>query len=95
MLYEVITPLARLFDVYDDTRDLVFGGIAERDELTSRAVERTAGQVLAYEGKLAECYYHSTCGGNTEASSLVWQRPQSKPYLIGSKDRGADSYNFV
>ncbi|MBE0642849.1 MAG: SpoIID/LytB domain-containing protein [Bacteroidetes bacterium] len=89
-LGKISLPLARLFDVYDDTRDQVFGGIGERDELTTRGVEQTAGQVLAYGGKLAECYYHSTCGGRTAASSLVWQRPQSKPYLIGGSDRGRD-----
>lgn len=89
-LGKITLPLARLFDVYDDTRDQVFGGIGERDELTTRGVEQTAGQVLAYEGKLAECYFHSTCGGHTEASSLVWQRPQSKPYLTGGSDRGRE-----
>ncbi|MFZ1729805.1 MAG: SpoIID/LytB domain-containing protein [Bacteroidota bacterium] len=88
-LGKITLPLARLFDVYDDTRDQVFGGIGARDALTTRAVEQTAGQVLAYGGKLAECYFHSTCGGHTEASSLVWQRPQSKPYLTGGSDRGS------
>jgi stage II sporulation protein D len=87
-LGKIMLPLARLFDVYDDTRDQVFGGIGGRDALTTRGVEQTAGQVLVYGGKLAECYFHSTCGGHTEASSLVWQRPQSKPYLTGGSDRG-------
>lgn len=89
-LGKITLPLARLFDVYDDTRDQVFGGIGERDELTTLGVEQTRGQVLTYGGKLAECYFHSTCGGSTEASSLVWQRPQSKPYLTGTADRGVD-----
>lgn len=89
-LGKVLLPLARLFDVYDDTRDQVFGGIGSRDELATQAVEGTRGQVLTYGGRLAECYFHSTCGGRTEASSLVWQRPQSKPYLTGGKDRGED-----
>lgn len=85
---KITLPLTRLFDVYDDTRDQVFGGLGERDELTSAAVEQTAGLVLRFGDRLAECYYHSTCGGHTEASSLVWQRPQSKPYLTGGSDRG-------
>ena len=81
-------PLTRLFDVYDDTRDQVFGGIGGRDAIANAAVEQTGGQVLTYNGTLAECYFHSTCGGSTEASSLVWQRPQSKPYLTGARDHG-------
>ena len=89
-LAKMSLPLTRLFDVYDDTRDKVFGGISERDELASSAVRQTAGMVLTFDGKPAECYFHSTCGGKTEASSLVWQRPQSKPYLRGITDRGKD-----
>ena len=90
-LGKIELPLTRLFDVYDDTRDQVFGGIGERDELATAAVEATAGTVLTFDDRLAECYYHSTCGGHTEASSLVWQRPQSKPYLVGGSDRGDHS----
>jgi stage II sporulation protein D len=80
-------PLTRLFDVYDDTRDQVFGGLNGRDAVASSAVEQTAGLVLTYGNSLAECYFHSTCGGRSEASSMVWQRPQSKPYLTGVVDR--------
>ncbi|MBR9974364.1 MAG: SpoIID/LytB domain-containing protein, partial [Bacteroidetes bacterium] len=89
-LAKIRLPLTRLFDVYDDTRDQVFGGVSGRDALATAAVEQTAGQALTFNGKLAECYFHSTCGGNTEASSLVWQRPQSKPYLTGVRDAGHD-----
>ncbi|MBR9977970.1 MAG: SpoIID/LytB domain-containing protein [Bacteroidetes bacterium] len=85
---KISLPLTRLFDVYDDTRDQVFGGLTGRDALTTLAVERSKGQVLTYGGTLAECYFHSTCGGHTEASSLVWRRPQSKPYLRGIRDSG-------
>lgn len=89
-LMKISLPLTRLFDVYDDTRDQMFGGMSGRDALTTQAVERSTGQVLTYGGTLAECYFHSTCGGHTEASSLVWRRPQSKPYLTGVSDRGPD-----
>ncbi len=90
---KITLPLARLFDVYDDTRDQVFGGIGKSDALTTAGVLDTRGQVLSFDGKLAECYFHSTCGGSTEASSLVWQRPQSKPYLTGTSDHGgADDF---
>jgi stage II sporulation protein D len=49
-------------------------------EKIQKAVEQTAGQVLLFQGKLAEAVYHSTCGGITEASTAVWQG-QPLPYL--------------
>ena len=87
-LMKIELPLTRLFDVYSDARDQVFTGMEYQTELSVRAVRATAGQALSFEGKLAECYYHGTCGGSTEAVSLVWKRPQSKPYLVGVKDAG-------
>ncbi|MDT8322754.1 MAG: SpoIID/LytB domain-containing protein [Bacteroidota bacterium] len=89
-LRKISLPLTRLFDVYDDTRDQVFAGADQGDDLASVAVDQTRGRVIAFNGQLAECYYHSTCGGRSEASSLVWQRPQSQPWLVGVRDRGRD-----
>jgi stage II sporulation protein D len=85
-LAKVRLPLTRLYDVQADTRDQVFTGAEERGSVTADAVDATAGEVLEYDGRLAECYFHSTCGGMTEAVSRVWQRPQSKPYLVGASD---------
>ncbi|MCB2203430.1 SpoIID/LytB domain-containing protein [bacterium] len=89
-LRKIALPLTRLFDVYADERDQVFPGAGQRDDITDVAVEQTRGMVVAFNGQLAECYYHSTCGGRTEASSLIWKRPQSQPWLTGVRDRGPD-----
>jgi len=92
-LGKIALPLARLFDVYGDARDQIFTGREGHDALATEAIGSTRGTVLTWEGQLAECYFHSTCGGHTEASSLVWKRPQSKPYLTGIADRGrGDDY---
>jgi stage II sporulation protein D len=85
-MQKIALPLRRLFDVYSDTRDQVYNGSADRAAITDRAVAATRGRVLQFDGKPAECYFHSTCGGRTEAVSLVWKRPQSKPYLAGIAD---------
>lgn len=87
-LAKLALPLARLFDVRGDTRDQVFTGLDGQTALASRAIQRTMGQALSFEGTWAEVYYHGTCGGSTEAVSLVWKRPQSKPYLAGIRDAG-------
>jgi stage II sporulation protein D len=85
-LDKIRLPLMRAFDVYDDTRDQVFSGAEKNGRVIIDAVRETAGEVLEYEGRLAECYFHSACGGRTEAISRVWRRPQSKPYLAGIAD---------
>jgi stage II sporulation protein D len=90
-LAKIRVPLARAYDVYADARDQVFTGMDPADPVASEAVARTEGEVLEYEGRLAECYYHAACGGATEAVSLVWRRPQSKPYLAGMRDGASGS----
>ena len=43
------------------------------------AVRSTRGEVLAFQGELAEAVYHAYCGGVTENAADVWGR--SFPYL--------------
>ena len=45
----------------------------------SQAVEETRGEVLMYGGKPIFAAYHSTCGGRTENSQVVWG--SALPYL--------------
>lgn len=47
----------------------------EREDNLARirqAVRETAGEVVLYQGHPIEAVYHSTCGGQTEASHAVW-----------------------
>src|SRR5512132_453350 len=53
------------FDVYNDTRDQVYGGIAAETPLGDEAVADTKRQVLLYDGKVASTYFFSTSGGRT------------------------------
>lgn len=56
-----------------------------------RAVKMTKGEVLVYQGRLAEAFYHSTCGGNTAFVDEVWKsRPQ--PYLARVEDHWKSGY---
>jgi stage II sporulation protein D (peptidoglycan lytic transglycosylase) len=43
------------------------------------AVSATTGEVLTFDGKLIEAFYHSTCGGKTENPEEVFGK--SYPYL--------------
>ena len=62
----------RSWDVVDTTNDQVFRGVSDANENAARAVSETAGQVLTRGGKLVECYYSASNGGQTEIPSHVW-----------------------
>ncbi len=47
----------------------------------SSAVEATWGLIILYQHEIIDPVYHSTCGGHTEDSELVWQA--ALPYLRG------------
>lgn len=78
------------FDIYDDTRDQVYGGMDAESPLSNRAAEETKNLILKYDGTQAILFYHSTCGGYTESSQNVFTK-EYVPYLKGIKD-GSEPY---
>lgn len=51
-------------------------------ELSSQAVDETKGQIMSYEGDIAQAYYFSTsCGFTTDAD--IWDSDYSLPYIQG------------
>ncbi len=73
------------FDVYDDTRSQVYGGILAEAPATSAAVDETAGEILTYNGQVAVTYFSSTSGGRTAAIADVW-KTAPVPYLVSVDD---------
>jgi len=61
--------------------DQVYEGCEIEDSRAGRGVKETAGEVLTYENKVIQAFYHSNCGGHTEASENVWG--VLLPYLKG------------
>lgn len=61
--------------------DQVYDGCEIEDNRARRGVSDTAGEVLSYRGDIIQAFYHSNCGGRTEASEHVWGKPL--PYLAG------------
>lgn len=61
--------------------DQVYEGCDIEDSRAARGVKETAGEVLTFGGKVIQAFYHSNCGGHTEASENVWGYPL--PYLQG------------
>ena len=66
--------------VDDSTACQVYNNTGET-EAAILAVKETHGQVLFYEGEVAQCYYFSTSSGYTAAAEEVWENAEAVPYL--------------
>jgi stage II sporulation protein D len=74
------------WDVYADTRSQVYGGIAYESPRTDRAIARTHGRALYWNGAPASTFFFSTSGGRTAAVEDVWPRLGRVPYLRSVAD---------
>lgn len=83
------------FDFYDDTRSQVYGGVGSETARTNQAVGASAGEVVLYNGKVAQTYFFSTSGGHTENNENSFLGGTPEPYLRGVVDPydGASSYH--
>lgn len=61
--------------------DQVYDGCLVEDSRAHRGVSETAGEILTFNGSIIQAFYHSACGGKTEASENVWGASLS--YLKG------------
>ena len=68
------------FDLTDDVRTQVYGGVAIEKQPANEAVRSTQGLAIYYHGELINAMYSSTCGGRTEDFSNVFDGPPV-PYL--------------
>ncbi len=61
-------PEARIH-LYSDTRSQMYIGGGLPHPRAREAVDSTRGLVLTHEGRIFECFYHSTCGGGTRSAA--------------------------
>jgi stage II sporulation protein D len=73
------------FDLYDDTSSQVYKGLESETPQSNLAATSTNGQVLMYEGKIAQTYFFACSGGYTESAQNIFFGP-SVPYLVGVPD---------
>jgi stage II sporulation protein D len=74
------------FDLFADTRDQVYGGIATETPIGDEAVAETKHQVLFYDGKVATTYFFSSSGGRTASVADVFVGSKQVPYLVSVPD---------
>ena len=70
----------RSFDLYSDVRSQAYGGMDSETPKSRKAVEETAGIVLAIGSdgneRIFKAYFSSTCGGVTQAVTVFNEPPQ-------------------
>lgn len=74
------------YDVYNDTRSQVYGGLSSEQPASNDAVTSTAGQVLTYGGDVIVAYFSSTSGGRTENLEYGFPGGSPVPYLRSASD---------
>lgn len=72
------------FDVVDTVESQVYGGLAAEDPRSSQAVRDTRGEAALFGGQPIAAYFHSSSGGHTEHSEIVWGKVL--PYIRGVPD---------
>lgn len=75
----------KYFDVYCDVRDQMYKGVTNFSLTLSNALLDTRGKLLKYDNEPAIVFYHSSCGGNTEDASNIFNT-SPKSYLSGVRD---------
>jgi len=73
------------FDLYADTRSQVYKGLESEYARSNEAAESTRGQVVEYQGKVAETLFSACSGGHTESVQNVFGG-SPVPYLVGVPD---------
>ena len=72
------------FDLFDDERSQVYGGMERETEGISKLVDETRGMFLIWEDRLIKAFYSSTCGGHTEPAWLILGEGDKIPPLGGT-----------
>ena len=85
---------AQGYDVTDDTRDQVYGGVEAETPQAWDAVRRTSGQIVTYHGDLIEAYFHSTCGFSTAGVEEVFRSAPPRPYLRPVSDASGGGHYY-
>ena len=96
--YAITTTVsANGYDLYDDTRSQMYGGVKSETASTDAAVAATSGQIVTYDGKPAVTYFFASSGGYTESIQNVWSGATPEPWLRGVPDpydnAGSDPYH--
>ena len=87
------------YDLYDDTRSQMYGGVDAETPASDAAVAATAGRVVTYAGHPVVTYFFASSGGHTESIQNVWPGTSPEPWLVGVPDpydaADGDPYHLI
>ncbi|MBU5636326.1 SpoIID/LytB domain-containing protein [Geomonas sp. Red69] len=92
-VYQMQARRGASYQLESSVMDQVYEGADVEDSRAAYGVRETAGEVLSYNGKTIQAFYHSNCGGHTESSKNVWGL--SIPYLQGVSCRYCGDSNPI
>ncbi len=75
----------RGYDLVASIADQIYGGSGQENDLARRAVLATRGQILTYQGRVIDAFFHSTCAGRT-ANGVEVFAAADRPYLRSVSD---------
>jgi stage II sporulation protein D len=73
------------YDVYADGRSQAYLGVSAETPAGKQAVDETAGEVLLYDGDVADTLFSSSTGGWTQSAADAFGAP-GRPYLVSVRD---------
>ena len=73
------------FDVYADGRSQAYLGVSAETPAGRQAVDETAGEVVLYDGDVADTLFSSSTGGWTQSAADAFGDP-GRPYLVSVRD---------
>jgi SpoIID/LytB domain protein len=73
------------FDVYADGRSQAYLGVSAETPAGKLAVDDTAGEVLLYDGDVADTLFSSSTGGWTQSAADAFGT-SGRPYLVSVRD---------
>lgn len=79
------------YNLDDTTNSQVYRGVEVEDNRTNKAVDETKGELVLYNGKVAETIFGASSGGYTASAKDVWG--SDVPYLV-SKEDGFSTYDW-
>ncbi len=75
------------FDFCSDVHCQVYRGLSKESERTNKAVDSTRGEIIVFDNRPVETFYHSNCGGCLRDDLF-----DKRKYLNNKLDRIEDNY---
>jgi len=71
-LYHMRTRKSKAYDLMPNQASQVYKGVPGETPKSIMAVNRTRGMIVTYQSRLFPTYYHSSCGGATDAAEVIF-----------------------